>query len=58
MVEKHEIMFEILNKLNPLDPIRDPENHDIMLLFLSMFYTFPSDYYNDYKQTACKRTVL
>ena len=34
--EKHDIMFEILHKLNPFDPIKDPETSDIMLILLSM----------------------
>ena len=59
MVEKPDITYKILNRLNAFDPIRGPGNCDILFFFSSMFFfTRPSDYYNDYKQIACKRTVL
>ena len=48
MVEKHEIMFEILHELNMFDPIRNPQTSDIMLILLSMFFSCPHNYYNDY----------
>ena len=38
MAEKHDIMFEILHKLNAFDPIRDPETSNIMLILSSMFF--------------------
>ena len=31
MVEKYDIIFEILHKLNALDLIKDPETSDIKL---------------------------
>ena len=46
MVEKHGIMFQILHKLNPFGPIRDPEISDIMLILLSMFFRRPCNYYD------------
>ena len=49
MVEKPDIMSEILHKLYPLDQIRDPKNCDIMHILLSMFFINPHNYYNDYK---------
>ena len=48
MVEKHDIMFEILHKLKAFDPIRDPEICDIMLILLSIFFKCPPNFYNDY----------
>ena len=48
MVEKRDSMFEILNKLNTFDPIRDPETTDIMFIWQSMFLNCPHNYYNDY----------
>ena len=49
MVEKHDIMFEILQKLKTFDPIREPETYDIILILLSMFFSCPRNYYDDYK---------
>ena len=48
MVEKGHIMFEILHKLKPFDPIRDPDTSDIMLILLSMFFRSSRNHYNDY----------
>ena len=48
MVEKHDIMLEILRKLNTFDPIRDPETSDIILILLSMVLRCPRNYHNDY----------
>ena len=49
MVEKHDIMFENLHGLSPMGPIRGPENCDIKPNFLSMFFRWPRNYYNDNK---------
>ena len=51
MVEKHDIMSKILHKLNTLDPIRNPETSEILLILLSMFFSRPSNYYNYYNVT-------
>ena len=45
MVEKHDIKFKSLQKLNTLDPVRDPETSDIMLILHSMFFSCPRNYY-------------
>ena len=37
-------------RLNPLDMIRDLENCDIVLTLLSIFFTNPHNYYNDYNK--------
>ena len=37
MVEKHDIMLEILHKFNPIAPIRAPENCDIKPNFYQPF---------------------
>ena len=49
MVEKQDIMLEILHKFNPLAPIRDPENCDIKPIFISTFFRCPRNYYNNNK---------
>ena len=48
MVEKHGVMFEILHKLNTFDPIRYPGTSDIILILLSMFFSCPHNYPNEY----------
>ena len=49
IAEKNNIIFEILHKLNPFDPIRDLATSDIMPISLSMFFSCPRDYYNGNK---------
>ena len=44
VVEKPDITSKISHELNPLDPFRDPENCDIMLILLSTFFTNPHNY--------------
>ena len=41
LVENCDIMLEILNKLNPFEPIRDPDNYDIRLIFCEGFSLVP-----------------
>ena len=54
----HVIMFEILHKLNPFHPVRDPETSNSMLILLSMFLKCPLNYYNIYNQSQSMTSHL
>ena len=48
LFENCDIMVEILNKFNPFEPIRDPDNCDVKQIFVK-FFTFLRNYYNNKK---------
>ena len=54
MVEKPDVMSGILYQLNKLDPIREPKDCDIMLIFaISVVSQNPCSYYNNnYKRSS------
>ena len=47
LVENCDIMLEIWNKLDPFEPIRDPDNCDVRLILLWRLFTCPRNYYNE-----------
>ena len=47
LAENCDIKLEILHKHNPFEPIRDPNNCDVGVIFLWRFFTCPRNYYND-----------
>ena len=58
MVENCDIMSEILHTQCPFEPIRDPNNCDVRLIFSWSFFSCIRNYYNDNKkppvaQLAC-----
>ena len=48
------IISEIFHKLNPC-PNRRPLNCDVMFILLSMLFTNPQNYYNDYKELLVQK---
>ena len=48
-LKSNDIMFEILHKLNQLEPIRNPEFSEVMIIWLLTLFSRTRNYYNDNK---------
>ena len=59
MAKKLGIMFETLDILNQLEPMRDPECSEVMLMFLLTFFFFSRihNYFSNNKLVSMIRQV-
>ena len=58
LIENCDIMLEILNKLNPSEPIRDPDYSDVWLILLWRFFTCPCNYCDNNKADDIAVVIL
>ena len=57
MVENCDIMLKILHKHNSFERTRGPDNCDVRLIFWSMFFGCPHNYYNNNNEVIIESKI-